>query len=126
MRYFPSSAWSYPPAVSTSDAGERATPELRALVPRDNRKVYDMRRVIDAVVDGADWFEIQPRFGRAIVCGLARLGGEPAAFVANQPRVIAGSIWFVAGPATVRTIAAPLLFLFAVFKGRNPEAGSNA
>ena len=117
LRYFPSSAWSYPPAVSTSDAGERATPELRALVPRDNRKVYDMRRVIDAVVDGADWFEIQPRFGRAIVCGLAHLGGEPAAFVANQPRVIAGSIDADAADKAAHFIAVadafhlPLLFL---------------
>jgi acetyl-CoA carboxylase carboxyltransferase component len=65
---------------------------LLSLVPRDNRAVYDMRLVLDALVDGGDWFEVQPRFGRSILCALARLGGEPVAIVANQPKVRAGSI----------------------------------
>jgi len=95
LSYFPSSAWSYPPARPFDDA-PRATPELLDVIPRDNRRVYDIRRVIDIVFDGApdrpDWFEVQPRFGRAIVCALAHLGGHPVAVVANQPQVMAGSI----------------------------------
>src|SRR4029077_16431898 len=51
-----------------------------------------MRRVIDVVFDEASSFEVQPEFGRSMVCALARLGGHPVAVIANQPKVIAGSI----------------------------------
>ncbi len=91
LSYFPASAWSYPPA-RPCDAGARATPELLDVIPRDNRRVYDIRRVLDIVFDTPDWFEVQPRFGRGIICALAHLGGHPVAVVANQPQVMAGSI----------------------------------
>jgi acetyl-CoA carboxylase carboxyltransferase component len=51
-----------------------------------------MRAVLDVVFDGPDWFEVQPKFGPAIICALAHLGGHPVAVVANQPKVLAGSI----------------------------------
>ena len=51
-----------------------------------------MATVLDTVFDRTDWFEVQPRFGRAIICALAHLGGHPVAVVANQPQVLAGSI----------------------------------
>ena len=93
LSYFPSSAWSYPSALPADEAaGMRDTPELLDIVSRDNKRVYDMRAVLDVVFDRPDWFEVQPRFGRAIICALAHLGGEPVAVVANQPKVIAGSI----------------------------------
>lgn len=93
LSFFPSSAWSYPPSAEPSlDAGARSTPELLEIVPRDNRRVYDMRRALEVIVDGGDWFEVQPGFGTAIICGLAHLGGEPVAIVANQPTMLAGSV----------------------------------
>ena len=91
--YFPSSAWSYPCALPPDErTGPRDTPELLDIVTRDSRRIYDMRAVLDVVFDRPDWFEVQPTFGRAIICALAHLGGEPVAVVANQPRVLAGSI----------------------------------
>ncbi|WP_374157376.1 acyl-CoA carboxylase subunit beta [Mycobacterium sp. G7A2] len=93
LSYFPSSAWSYPASRGADDTtGPRPTPELLEIVPRGNRRVYDMRAVLDAVFDRPDWFEVQPKFGPAIICALAHLGGHPVAVVANQPRVLAGSI----------------------------------
>ena len=93
LSYFPSSAWSYPCALPPDDGtGPRDTPELLDIVSRDNRRIYDMRAVLDVVFDRPDWFEVQPTFARAIICALAHLGGEPVAVVANQPRVLAGSI----------------------------------
>ncbi len=93
LSYFPPSAWSYPPTAEVDEsAAPRATPELLEIVSRDNRRVYDMRTVLDAVFDRTDWFEVQPKFGRAIICALAHLGGHPVAVVANQPQVLAGSI----------------------------------
>jgi acetyl-CoA carboxylase carboxyltransferase component len=93
LSYFPSSAWSYPPALAADEATvPRPTPELLDVISRDNRRVYDMRAVLNVIFDRPDWFEVQPRFGRAIICGLAHLGGHPVAVVANQPQVMAGSI----------------------------------
>lgn len=93
LSYFPSSAWSYPESLPADDAAApRTTAELLDVVPRGNRRVYDMRRVLDVVFDRPDWFEVQPKFGPAIICALAHLGGHPVAVVANQPQVIAGSI----------------------------------
>ncbi|GFG95045.1 acyl-CoA carboxylase subunit beta [Mycobacterium timonense] len=93
LSYFPASAWSYPSPQPAGKACEpRPTPELLDIVSRDNRRVYDMRAVLDVVFDTADWFEVQPQFGKAIVCALAHLGGHPVAVVANQPQVLAGSI----------------------------------
>ncbi len=93
LSYFPSSAWSYPSSLPDDEAGEpRSTPELLEIVPRGNRRVYDMRAVLDVVFDRRGWFEVQPKFGPAIICALAHLGGHPVAVVANQPKVLAGSI----------------------------------
>lgn len=93
LSYFPSSAWSYPPQRPVDESIKpRPTPELLDIVSRDNKRVYDMRKVLDVVFDDPDWFEVQPKFGRAIICALAHLGGHPVAVVANQPQVMAGSI----------------------------------
>jgi acetyl-CoA carboxylase carboxyltransferase component len=93
LSYFPPSAWSYPTAPQADEAAApRPMPELLDIISRDNRRVYDMRGVLDVIFDAHDWFEVQPRFGRAIMCALAHLGGHPVAVVANQPQVMAGSI----------------------------------
>ncbi|CRZ15309.1 acyl-CoA carboxylase subunit beta [Mycolicibacterium neworleansense] len=93
LSYFPSSAWSYPPTRLADDTADpRLTPEILDIISRDNRQIYDMRAVLDEIFDRPDWFEVQPKFGRAIICALAHLGGYPVAVVANQPQVMAGSI----------------------------------
>ena len=92
LRYFPSSAWSYPPEIEGGDIGSRQLPELLDIVPRNGRRVYDMRQVVDVVFDSGSTFEVQPDFGRSVICTLARLGGHPVAVIANQPLVLAGSI----------------------------------
>jgi methylmalonyl-CoA decarboxylase subunit alpha len=93
LTYFPSSAWSYPVSRPSDESTQpRPTPELLDIVTRDNKRVYDIRKVLDVVFDDPDWFEVQPKFGRAMVCALAHLGGHPVAVVANQPQVMAGSI----------------------------------
>jgi acetyl-CoA carboxylase carboxyltransferase component len=92
LRYFPSSAWSYPLDVEGGDDGFRPVPELLDIVPLNGRRVYDMHEVMDVVFDEGSCFEVQPEFGRSLICGLARLGGHPVAVVANQPQFLAGSI----------------------------------
>ncbi len=91
LSYLPSSAWERPTAVESND-GDRATPEILDLVPRNPRRAYDMVGVIDVVVDQGSFFEIQAGFGPSMITGLARLGGQPVAIVANQPLHLAGTI----------------------------------
>jgi acetyl-CoA carboxylase carboxyltransferase component len=122
LSYFPSSAWSYPPALQADERTRpRATPELLEIVPRDNRRAYDMRAVISAVADTPDWFEVQPTHGRAIVCALAHLGGHPVAVVANQPNVMAGSIDSAAADKAAHFImVADSFHLPIIFLADNP------
>ena len=92
LRYFPTSAWSYPLDLEGGDDGFRPVPELLDIIPLNGRRVYDMHEVVDVVFDEASSFEVQPEFGRSVLCLLARLGGHPVAVVANQPQVLAGAL----------------------------------
>jgi acetyl-CoA carboxylase carboxyltransferase component len=122
LSYFPSSAWSYPPSrVPDERATTRSTPELLGVIPRDNRRVYDMRTVIDVIADEPDWFEVQAGFGRAVICALAHLGGEPVAIIANQPLVRAGAVDADAADKAAHFIAvADAFHLPLVFLADNP------
>jgi acetyl-CoA carboxylase carboxyltransferase component len=92
LRYFPSSAWSYAPHEAGGDTSPRLVPELLDIVPLNGRRAYDMRKVLSVVFDAGSTFEVQPEFGKPVICALARLGGHPVAVVANQPLSLAGSI----------------------------------
>jgi acetyl-CoA carboxylase carboxyltransferase component len=92
LRYFPSSAWSYPPDAAGADCEARLVHEVVEIVPRNGRQLYDMREVVEVVFDRDSCFEIQPKFGKTVLCVLAHLGGHPVAVIANQPKVMAGSV----------------------------------
>lgn len=66
--------------------------ELIDLVPIDGTKVYDVRKVILAIIDDANFMEVQPSFAKNIVIGFARLNGETVGIVANQPKYMAGGL----------------------------------
>src|SRR5581483_6897867 len=59
-------------------------------VPAEARKVYDIRDVARAIVDGGQLLEISPRYARNVVCAFARLDGRAIGIVANQPRHLGG------------------------------------
>ncbi|MEI6122224.1 MAG: acyl-CoA carboxylase subunit beta [Bacteroidota bacterium] len=58
--------------------------------PTDSKKPYDVRKIIRAICDDSDFFEVQERFAANIVIGFARMDGQSVGFVANQPMVLAG------------------------------------
>ena len=60
------------------------------LIPDRPNKPYDMKRVIETVVDDGAFLEVQPRYAENIVCGFARLGGHAIGVVGNQPAALAG------------------------------------
>lgn len=105
LSYLPANAWQRPPAAPPGPAAApREVPELLDLIPANARRPYDMRPVLEALLDAGSCFEIQPRYGPAVVTALAHLGGQPVAVVANQPRVRAGSIDTAAAEKATRFI----------------------
>jgi acetyl-CoA carboxylase carboxyltransferase component len=103
------------------DAGPRLVPEILDIVPRNGRRVYDMRDAVNAIFDRDSTFEVQTEFGKSMVCSLARLGGHPVAVIANQPRVIAGSIDVDGADKAARFITvADSFHLPLVFLADNP------
>lgn len=92
LSYLPSSVWEPPPVVGAEDDPNRREADLISVVPRDRRKPYDMRRILELVTDLGSFFEISRYFGPALITGLARLDGVPVGIMANDPAVMAGSI----------------------------------
>jgi acetyl-CoA carboxylase carboxyltransferase component len=92
LSYLPTNVWELPPAQELDDDPARAEQALLSIVPRDRRKVYDVRRLVQHVVDRDSWFEMTPGYGRSQVTGLARLAGRPVGVWANDPRFYAGAM----------------------------------
>jgi acetyl-CoA carboxylase carboxyltransferase component len=65
---------------------------LLSIVPKDRRRPYSMKKLIDHVVDRNSFFEIQPTFGKALITGLARMNGKVVGIVANNPMVYGGAM----------------------------------
>ncbi|MEX2205018.1 MAG: carboxyl transferase domain-containing protein [Myxococcota bacterium] len=92
LSYLPTNVWQRAPVTSCDDPADRAEEELLALVPRERRKSYKMRRALELVLDRGSLLETAPEFGRSLVCGLARLRGQPVGVVANDPNFYAGAM----------------------------------
>jgi propionyl-CoA carboxylase beta chain len=90
--FLPSNNLEDPPRRATSDPIDRADAHLNQLVPEDPMQPYDIKDVIHAIVDDADFFEVHEHFAKNIVVGFARLDGRPVGIVANQPTVLAGCL----------------------------------
>ncbi|MBP7066037.1 acyl-CoA carboxylase subunit beta [Ferrovibrio sp.] len=92
MSFLPLSNREKPPVRESFDPVDRQEPSLDTLVPPNPNKPYDMKELIEKVVDEGDFFEIQPSFAKNILTGFARIGGQPVGIVANQPMVLAGCL----------------------------------
>jgi propionyl-CoA carboxylase beta chain len=79
-----------PPEYACDDDPHRMVPQLDGLVPDSPTKPYDMREVIDGIVDYGDFLEIQALFAQNIICGFGRINGRAVGIVGNQPNVLAG------------------------------------
>ena len=86
LSFLPQDNLDPPPFVQPSDPLDREEAELDRLIPDDPNKPYDMHDVVRRVVDDGDFLEVHERWAENIVCGFARLGGQPVGVVGNQPR----------------------------------------
>jgi propionyl-CoA carboxylase beta chain len=90
MSFLPQNNLEEPPRITPTDDSNRREEKLNGIVPDDSRKPYDMTEVIHLVVDEGDFMEVQPLHAQNIICGFARLDGQPVGIVANQPKFQAG------------------------------------
>ncbi|MGB9112717.1 MAG: acyl-CoA carboxylase subunit beta [Acidimicrobiales bacterium] len=90
LSFLPSNNLEEPPSTDSADDTERLTPELRDLVPDRPNQPYDMKRLIEAVLDDGEYLEYFPYWARNLTCGFGHVGGRVVGIVANQPEVLAG------------------------------------
>src|SRR6188474_1619554 len=88
--FIPSNNVDDPPRLSVSDPIDRVEPKLNDIIPEASNQPYDMRDVINQVVDDGYFFEVHQMFAPNICVGFARLGGRTVGIVANQPAFLAG------------------------------------
>ena len=90
MSFLPLNNMEDPPIQTCTDDVKREDVHLDEIVPDDPNKPYDMKDIIETVVDNSNFFEIQCQYAKNIIIGFARMGGRPVGIVANQPAHLAG------------------------------------
>jgi methylmalonyl-CoA decarboxylase subunit alpha len=115
LSYFPSSFREDPPAAPpAASASDR---RIREVIPTDENKPFDMRLVLDSLIDEGSLFEVHERWAREVIVGYARLDGRVIGIVANQPKVKGGVLFVDSSDKCARFIWTcnafniPLLFL---------------
>ena len=115
LAYFPQRAGERPPM-----AGGKAPRKSRAvneIVPADEKTTFDVKELIDAIVDDGSFFEVKKRFAQELVTGLARIEGRVVGIVANQPKQKGGVLFVDSADKAARfcwlcdAFEIPLLFL---------------
>ncbi|NPV19430.1 acyl-CoA carboxylase subunit beta [Bradyrhizobium aeschynomenes] len=91
LSYLPSSVYELPPTLPCTDDPQRTDEQLISAVPRDRRRVYKMRPIIESVVDSGSFFEVAQNYGRPLIVGLARLEGRAVMVLASDPYHFGGS-----------------------------------
>lgn len=92
LGYLPSNNLDDPALMKTNDPATRTDPKLRKLIPENARSPYDMKELVETVVDDNHFLEIQKDYAQNIIIGFARLGGRSVGIVANQPQILAGCL----------------------------------
>ena len=90
LSFLPSNNLDDPPRKPCTDPIDRADEKLDTIVPAESNQPYDIKDVINTVVDDGYFFEVQEHYAKNIVIGFARLNGKPVGIVANQPAFLAG------------------------------------
>jgi acetyl-CoA carboxylase carboxyltransferase component len=78
--------------VKGGDPHDRREEELLGIVPRDRRRLYEMRRILDLVFDRGSFFELNPLYGASQIVGLARIDGYTVGVFANDPSHLGGAM----------------------------------
>ena len=90
ISFLPQNNMEDPPAIACQDDPLRTDDILNTLIPDNPNKPYDMKQIIQSVVDDADFLEVMEHYAQNLIIGFARLNGRPVGVVASQPSVLAG------------------------------------
>ena len=90
LAFIPQNNLEDPPYIPTKDPVDRTEEKLDSVVPDDSSHPYDMRGIINLVLDEGNFFEVAERFAANIIVGFGRLNGQSVGIIANQPAVLAG------------------------------------
>ncbi len=90
LGFIPQNNMEEAPRVECTDPINRMEDFLNEIIPDNPNKAYDMYKVISAIVDNGEFFEVHANFARNIIVGFARFNGQSVGVVANQPSVYAG------------------------------------
>jgi len=104
LSYLPSSVYEIPPVHESDDPPDRREEELLHIIPKNKRRSFSVRRILELVLDKKSFFEIGQKQGRSVLTGLARLSGKPVGIMANDPNHLAGTIDAGAAQKMVRLV----------------------
>jgi propionyl-CoA carboxylase beta chain len=92
LAFLPQNCREMPPAIPCTDDPMRTDPGLNNVVPTNPRIPYDIRDIINSVLDHNEFMEVQASLRQNMVVGFGRLNGMPVGIVANQPKFMAGCL----------------------------------
>jgi len=116
LGYLPSHCGEAPPRAEAREPAASCD-DLESVVPREENRLFDMRAVLERVLDAGSFFEIKERFAGEILTGLARIEGRVVGVLANQPKVKGGVLFVDSADKAARFIwlcdafGIPLLYL---------------
>ncbi|HEX6032120.1 MAG TPA: carboxyl transferase domain-containing protein [Tepidiformaceae bacterium] len=90
--YLPQNAWELPHRCEPNDDPDRREEMLLSAIPRNRRRPYKVREILEAVLDRGSFFEIGGGWGRSVVTGFGRLDGYPVGIVSNDPYHYGGGL----------------------------------
>jgi len=104
LGFLPSNNMADAPLGSTSDLGNRSGERLLELIPPEANRSYDARELVTEVLDDGNFMEVQPYYAENMVVGFGRMNGRTVGIIANQPKVLAGSLDINASDKAARFI----------------------
>ena len=105
LRYLPDHVDDLPAIIDSGDPAERRCPELNTILPPSPTGSYDVRHVIESIVDDGIHLELRAGWANNVVTTLASIGGRAVGIVANQPLALAGTLDIQASQKAARFVA---------------------
>jgi len=102
LSYMPQNVWELPPRAEPADDPNRRDEELLSIIPRNRKRGYNARAILNHVLDRDSFFEICQFSGRSRMVGLGRVDGYPVGVMINNPMFLGGSMNVAAGNKVIR------------------------
>jgi len=105
LTYIPNNVDELAPPIHTGDASDRLVPEAGAVIPDTATGSYDVRKVIKAIADDGEMFELRERWAANVITAFITIDGESVGVVANQPMILAGTLDIPASQKAARFVS---------------------